>query len=569
VRQAAANGGKSKLKDVVGTRDETKEGPKVLVGDVVLKLGNQKGRIALNEGLHYEQTRKSRVAPAASVQGKESSILVRSYRSKSEDVQWAHNGLVATVVNGEAVPLVQNRIIDAGFGDLVITPMGADKVFLRQAEGGDVRSIVAGAVDFFRHIFSNWIPWDDDGRAYQRGAWIRLYGVPLSAWNVDFFKLCVFECGRFIRADSCSAEKDRLDFARVLIATSDLAIVSKVERVLVDGFQVEIKIVEEWGYAMGEDTCLFEEDSAQESSQTDEEVGQGDQEVRHNVDLLVEKITDVEEDDEGAGVKTPIFGEATAGVCEEDDGRNAEVHSPVRMADLLPLGEGSPAGFSVVGLDDTLEAPGSQASWVSNGQDGVGGKSFLRSSRATSCPPSEVRRGWPGPWSWEWLRDHNHEEAGVIFSASKRARKEDPTGRHTDTLRRKVGGVLRHPVHSLKKLARLPCKDRGEALKALGRCVRRRKAGVQVTSSNFQGDPASTDVSSESGTKDNDWRNWVAVHGNEELALEDVRGIGQSIGVKFRGSQENMFNALTRTAKGKEESVGRLQGAGLRKVKTG
>jgi hypothetical protein len=51
--------------------------------------------------------------------------------------------------------------------------------------------------------------------------------------------------------------------------------------------------------------------------------------------------------------------------------------------------------------------------------------------------------------------------------------------------------------------------------------------------------------------------------------LEDVRGIGQSIGVKFRGSQENMFNALTRTAKGKEESVGRLQGAGLRKVKTG
>ncbi|WJX53876.1 hypothetical protein P8452_39823 [Trifolium repens] len=180
VRQAAANGGKSKLKDVVGTRDETKEGPEVLVGDVVLKLGNQKGRIALNEGLHYEQTRKSQVAPAASVQGKESSIL--------------------------------------------------------------------------------------------------------------------------------------------------------------------------------------------ESSQTDEEVGQGDQEVRHNVDLLVEKITDVEEDDEGAGVKTPIFGEATAGVCEEDDGRNAEVHSPVRMADLLPLGEGSPAGFSVVGLDDTLEAPGSQASWLPQDQ---------------------------------------------------------------------------------------------------------------------------------------------------------------------------------------------------------
>jgi hypothetical protein len=61
----------------------------------------------------------------------------------------------------------------------------------------------------------------------------------------------------------------------------------------------------------------------------------------------------------------------------------------------------------------------------------------------------------------------------------------------------------------------------------------------------------------------------VAVHGNEELALEDVRGIGQSIGVKFRGGQENMFNVLSRTVKGKVESAGRLQGARLRKVKTG
>jgi hypothetical protein len=457
---------------------------------------------------------------------------------------------------------VQNRIIDAGFGDLVITPMGADKVFLRQSEGGDVRSIVAGAVEFFRHVFSNWIHWDDDGRSYQRGAWVRLYGVPLSAWNVDFFKLCVFECGRFIRADSCSAEKDRLDFARVLIATSDLAIVSRVERVLVDGIQVEIKIVEEWGYAMGEDTCLFEEDSGPEPSQTDEEVGQGEPEVRNNVDLFVEKFIGVEEDDEGGGEKTRNFFEA-GGFSEEGDGCNEEVSSPVRMAAHSSLGKGSPAGSSVVRTGDSPQASGPQASRVPTRKEGVRGR--LRSSRATSCPPSEDRRGWPGPWSWEWLRDHNHEEAGVIFSASKRVRKGDPLGRCTDTLRRKAGGVLRHPVHSLKKLARLPTKDRGEALKALGRCVRRRRTGVPVNNSYSPGGQASSDTSS--GAKDDDWRSWVAVHGNEELALEYVRGIGQSIGIKFRGGHENMFNALSRTVNGKAESVG--QGAGLRKVKIG
>jgi hypothetical protein len=43
---------------------------------------------------------------------------------------------VANVINGDAIPVVQNRIIDAGFADVVITPMGADKVFIRHAEGG-------------------------------------------------------------------------------------------------------------------------------------------------------------------------------------------------------------------------------------------------------------------------------------------------------------------------------------------------------------------------------------------------------------------------------------------------
>jgi hypothetical protein len=304
---------------------------------------------------------------------------------------------VATVINGEAIPVVQNRIIDAGFEDLVITPMGADKVFMHRTVGGDVKSLVAGPVDFFKHVFSNWIQWDDDGRSYQRGAWVRLYGVPLSAWNVDFFNLCVFDCGRFIRADSCSAEKDRLDFARVLIATSDLAIVSRVERVLVDGVQVEIKIVEEWGYAMGEDICLFEEESGSESSQTDEDERHAEPEDCHNADLLVEKIIDVEEDEDGddaqgqGGVKNPPVLTATAGDSEGGGGgRFEEVCSPDRTVAPLSLGEGSPAGSSVVRTADPPQAAGSQIGPTSrdpDGKDGAGVRNRLRSSRATSYPP--------------------------------------------------------------------------------------------------------------------------------------------------------------------------------------
>ncbi|PNX64910.1 hypothetical protein L195_g062341, partial [Trifolium pratense] len=88
---------------------------------------------------------------------------------------------------------------------------------------------------------------------------------------------------------------------------------------------------------------------------------------------------------------------------------------------------------------------------------------------------------------WEWLKDHNHGEAGVIFSASKGAKKGVPQGiskkkvSQPDTNSRKVGGVLRHPVRSLKKIARLPIKDRGEVLKALGKLCADAEVGIDQT----------------------------------------------------------------------------------------
>ncbi|MCI34307.1 hypothetical protein A2U01_0055526, partial [Trifolium medium] len=129
---------------------------------------------------------------------------------------------------------MQNRIVDADFKDLVIIPMGADKVFVRSLAESEAASIVEGAKEFFQLIFSNWVRWEQEVLPLQRGIWVRLYGIPLHAWNENFFKLCVFDCGRFLRADSCSADKDRLDFARVLVATSDLEIIKRVESLLVD-----------------------------------------------------------------------------------------------------------------------------------------------------------------------------------------------------------------------------------------------------------------------------------------------------------------------------------------------
>ncbi|MCI67908.1 sulfate transporter, partial [Trifolium medium] len=79
-------------------------------------------------------------------------LMVRKYRSEAEDVKWAQHGLVATIINGEAVPVVQSRIRDAGFNNVVLIPMGADKVFMQSLAGDDVLAIVNGAKDFFKLV---------------------------------------------------------------------------------------------------------------------------------------------------------------------------------------------------------------------------------------------------------------------------------------------------------------------------------------------------------------------------------------------------------------------------------
>ncbi|MCI58950.1 sulfate transporter, partial [Trifolium medium] len=80
------------------------------------------GRVQ-EEGL----TPKVLPVPDAVVKDTDRKVLLRSYRAKPDDVIWAQNGIVATFLDGEAVPVVQNIITDAGFNDVVLIPMGADK----------------------------------------------------------------------------------------------------------------------------------------------------------------------------------------------------------------------------------------------------------------------------------------------------------------------------------------------------------------------------------------------------------------------------------------------------------
>ncbi|MCI21461.1 DUF4283 domain protein, partial [Trifolium medium] len=137
----------------------------------------------------------------------------------------------------------------------------------------------------------------------------------------------------FLHADNCSADKDIIDFARVLIATSDLEIVKRVENVLVDG-------------------TLIEEESGSEASQSDHEEAPGDLDVGRNVDTLIKKIADgLEEEDFIELQEKRVDQHSNKQVDDEDRHMEEEIviPSPVGEPFVIPttLGTDSPVGSGV------------------------------------------------------------------------------------------------------------------------------------------------------------------------------------------------------------------------------
>lgn len=125
-----------------------------------------------------------------------------------------------------------------------------------------------------------------------------------------------------------------------------------------------------------------------------------------------------------------------------------------------------------------------------------------------------------------------------------------------NNVKKQTEGVLRHPILTLKKVARLPSNDREEVMKVLRKSKimkvlkqkiqNRRRQRERVTRSLEAVSLNSLNESSSLGSVNNDWMNWVTLNGNEESKASDVQSIGKVIGVLFKGSCHNKFSVLSR-----------------------
>jgi hypothetical protein len=100
-------------------------------------------------------------------------------------------------------------------------------------------------------------------------------------------------------------------------------------------------------------------------------------------------------------------------------------------------------------------------------------------------------------------------------------------------------GDFKHSSHNLKRVARMPAKDRLEILKILKKQAREQRARFLSNSSKSkraaksQWSKTNSDTSISSVNKE--WEHWVSLQGGNKATAEDMCGIADLIGVKYKG----------------------------------
>ena len=110
--------------------------------------------------------------------------------------------------------------------------------------------------------------------------------------------------------------------------------------------------------------------------------------------------------------------------------------------------------------------------------------------------------------------------------------------------KKKCSGYLSHCALNLKRIARLFDKDRKEVLRALQRSSKKCKAVSNASKAKDQSKDGSLSGESQPSVN-NDWQNWLVLHGNAKVMSEDVCDVGKAIGLKFNGDKNNMFDVLS------------------------
>jgi hypothetical protein len=157
--------------------------------------------------------------------------------------------------------------------------LGSNLTLLEGQEEGEVQALMVDAKGWLDQWFVDIRPWSPDDIDVERTIWLRIYGVPIHAWNHNFFMQIVKPWGTFINADDGTKKKTTMDVARLMIRTSCQQVVDEFIDVKINGKIYHLRVLED-SYGLmrimiPQNKNLVGRDIEEESDGDEEEVERG------------------------------------------------------------------------------------------------------------------------------------------------------------------------------------------------------------------------------------------------------------------------------------------------------
>ncbi|CAL0299729.1 unnamed protein product [Lupinus luteus] len=155
------------------------------------------------------------------------------------------NLMVGEVRTWEDALSIKKTFVYEGIVSVNPIPMGGNHILIKGEPEVDCSQIINMDLDCCRAIFHSISPWSPSSKAVQKTVWVKCWGVPILAWSVDFFQFLASSFGVFLKVDDATLNMERVDFGHVLLTTSVLSFINKIQKVVVGGREFDIALVEE------------------------------------------------------------------------------------------------------------------------------------------------------------------------------------------------------------------------------------------------------------------------------------------------------------------------------------
>lgn len=166
------------------------------------------------------------------------------YNSTDEDKEWLHRSLVGNILPNMDVATLEATVLKSNVKAVSFHFLGASQVIITYVDQLASVQEQRNKVFVLHSLFNNLRQWETRTKAYDRFAWISIFGLPMEGWNRNCINILLQSWGNIVGYDTSCVSQGSISGIRVLIRTTKLEPLHDQVLLQLDRVHVEVSLKE-------------------------------------------------------------------------------------------------------------------------------------------------------------------------------------------------------------------------------------------------------------------------------------------------------------------------------------